>query len=44
LEDNAGADELVLAHDDLARIDAALPKGVASGKRYNDVMMKTVDA
>ncbi|AKU99144.1 Aldo-keto reductase [Labilithrix luteola] len=42
LEDNAGADDLVLTHDDLARLDAALPKGVASGERYNEVMMKTI--
>jgi aryl-alcohol dehydrogenase-like predicted oxidoreductase len=41
LEENAGAAELVLTQDDLARIEAAFPKGATSGDRYPD--MSTVN-
>lgn len=34
LEQNAGAVDLVLSPEDLARIDAVFPKGAASGHRY----------
>lgn len=44
LEENAGADDLVLTHDDLARIAEALPKGAASGLRYAETMMKSIDS
>jgi aryl-alcohol dehydrogenase-like predicted oxidoreductase len=43
LEDNAGADDLELTHDDLARLGAALPKGAVSGQRYTEAMMRTID-
>jgi aryl-alcohol dehydrogenase-like predicted oxidoreductase len=41
LEENAGAAELELTQDDLARIEAAFPKGATSGDRYPD--MSTVN-
>ena len=37
LEDNAGAVNVVLTKNDIARIDEAAPKGVASGERYADM-------
>jgi aryl-alcohol dehydrogenase-like predicted oxidoreductase len=42
LEENVAALEIVLSADDLARIDAAAPRGSASGERYPD--MSSVDA
>ena len=44
LEENAGALGVVLAADDLARIDAVAPKGVAAGPRYPEMAMKAIDA
>src|SRR3954469_6059432 len=41
LEENAAAAEIELSDDDLARIDEACPKGVASGERYAD--MSSID-
>ena len=43
LEENVGALAVALTPDDEARIDAALPKGAASGLRYPEAMMRTVD-
>ena len=37
LEENVQATEITLAPDDLARIDAASPKGAAAGQRYPDM-------
>ena len=37
LEENLGAAEVTLTADELARIDAAAPKGAASGDRYADM-------
>jgi aryl-alcohol dehydrogenase-like predicted oxidoreductase len=37
LEENAGATEVKLTPDDLARIDEAAPVGVAAGERYPDM-------
>lgn len=37
LEENLGALDVALTPDDLARIDAAFPKGAASGERYPDM-------
>ncbi|MBD2057939.1 aldo/keto reductase [Oculatella sp. FACHB-28] len=37
LEENAGAIEITLTADDLKRIDAVAPKGVAAGDRYSDM-------
>ena len=34
LEENAGAGDVALARADLARLDAAVPKGAAAGDRY----------
>ena len=44
LEENAGADSIKLTPADLKRIDEVAPKGVAAGQRYNEVMMKLVNA
>jgi len=44
LEENAGAQNVVLTDADLAVIDAIAPKGVASGLRYSEESMKAVDA
>jgi aryl-alcohol dehydrogenase-like predicted oxidoreductase len=41
LEENAGASEVDLTADDLARIEEAFPKGATSGDRYPD--MSTVN-
>ena len=41
LEENAGAGEVELIEDDLARIKAAFPKGATAGERYPD--MSTID-
>jgi aryl-alcohol dehydrogenase-like predicted oxidoreductase len=37
LEENVGAIDVVLDDDDLARIDAAAPKGGTAGDRYADM-------
>jgi len=44
LEENAGADAVKLSAADLRRIDEVAPKGAAAGHRYNEVMMKLVNA
>src|SRR3954447_18736815 len=41
LEENVAAAEIDLSDDELARIDEACPKGVASGERYAD--MSSID-
>jgi aryl-alcohol dehydrogenase-like predicted oxidoreductase len=41
LEENAGALEVELTHDELRRLDEAFPSGVAAGDRYPD--MSTVN-
>ncbi|MFN4282129.1 MAG: aldo/keto reductase [Alphaproteobacteria bacterium] len=43
LEDNLKAAEIVLAPDELARLDAALPPGAAAGTRYPAGQMKRVN-
>ncbi len=43
LEENAGAVDLKLSSDDLARIAEVAPRGVAAGDRYPAGMMQTVD-
>jgi aryl-alcohol dehydrogenase-like predicted oxidoreductase len=37
LEENVGATEITLTADELKRIDAVAPKGVAAGDRYSDM-------
>ncbi|HEV1998497.1 MAG TPA: aldo/keto reductase [Candidatus Dormibacteraeota bacterium] len=37
LEENAAAADVTLSSDDLARIDALVPAGMASGERYGDM-------
>ena len=44
LEQNAAAAEIVLSQEDLARIEDVFPKDAASGLRYPEAMMKTVNA
>jgi aryl-alcohol dehydrogenase-like predicted oxidoreductase len=44
LEENAKAVDIVLSEQELARIDEAFPKDAASGLRYPEPMMKTVNA
>ncbi|MDN5793290.1 MAG: aldo/keto reductase [Brevibacterium aurantiacum] len=41
LEENAGALDVVLSHDDLAALKAAVPRGVVVGDRYGD--MSSID-
>ena len=43
LEENAAATRVTLTPDELARIDDVLPRGSASGLRYSETMMRTVD-
>ena len=43
LEENVGALEVQLSADDLVRIDAIAPRGVASGLRYAEGGMSTVN-
>ena len=43
LEDNAGAAQVELSAEELARIDAALPPGAASGERYSQAGMALAD-
>jgi len=43
LEENARAVEVKLTKDDLARLDALAPRGVAAGTRYTEAGMKTVN-
>jgi aryl-alcohol dehydrogenase-like predicted oxidoreductase len=44
LEENAGAVDVMLSADDLAKIEAIFPKGAAAGTRYAEAMMKFVNA
>jgi aryl-alcohol dehydrogenase-like predicted oxidoreductase len=43
LEENAAAASIVLSREDLARIDAAAPKGAAAGERYPAAGMAIVN-
>jgi aryl-alcohol dehydrogenase-like predicted oxidoreductase len=43
LEENVSAASIVLTKEDLARIDAVAPKGVASGDRYQPAGMASVN-
>lgn len=43
LEENISATEIVLTKDELAQIDAIMPKGSVSGLRYPESMMKFVN-
>jgi len=43
LEDNAAAVEIVLTREELARIDAAAPKGATAGPRYSEQGMRGVN-
>ena len=44
LEENAGALKVKLTSEDLRRINEMAPKGVASGERYPETMMRLVNA
>ena len=43
LEDNAAAADVTLTADELAKIDAIAPRGVAAGERYTEPGMRTVN-
>jgi len=43
LEENAGALNVALTADDLARLDAAFPPGAARGTRYHEQAMKALN-
>jgi aryl-alcohol dehydrogenase-like predicted oxidoreductase len=43
LEENAGALDVMLTSDDLARLDAAFPPGAAKGTRYHEQAMKALN-
>jgi aryl-alcohol dehydrogenase-like predicted oxidoreductase len=43
LEENVGALHVTLSHDEIERLDAALPPGVAAGPRYNPRLMAYID-
>jgi aryl-alcohol dehydrogenase-like predicted oxidoreductase len=43
LEENIAASDIELTAEDLARIDEVAPKGVASGTRYPEAMMRFVN-
>jgi len=43
IEENAGATEVALSADDLARLDAALPPGAAAGTRYDAAGMSILN-
>lgn len=43
LEENAGALEVVLGTEDLARLDAVFPAGAAKGARYHEQAMKALN-
>jgi aryl-alcohol dehydrogenase-like predicted oxidoreductase len=43
LEENAAASDIELSGEDLARLNELAPKGVASGERYPEAMMKFVN-
>ena len=44
LESNAAAATLELSADDLAAIEAAVPRDAVAGTRYNDAGMRSIDA
>jgi aryl-alcohol dehydrogenase-like predicted oxidoreductase len=43
LDENVAALKIALTEDDLARIDAAAPKGAAAGTRYPEASMRSVN-
>ena len=43
LEQNTGATEVILSQENLARIDEVFPKDAATGLRYPEAMMKSVN-
>ncbi len=43
IEENVDATEINLTKDELAQIEAVFPKGAASGMRYPEAMMKSVN-
>ena len=44
LEENVGALDVKFTPDDLAQIEEILPKGSVAGERYNEHMMRLIDA
>ncbi|MDI1428536.1 aldo/keto reductase [Polyangium sorediatum] len=44
LEENIAAEAIALSADDLARLDAVMPRGAAAGPRYAEVSMRLLNA
>ncbi|TKD11879.1 aldo/keto reductase [Polyangium fumosum] len=44
LEENIAAEAIALSADDLARLDAVMPRGAAAGARYAEVSMRLLNA
>jgi aryl-alcohol dehydrogenase-like predicted oxidoreductase len=44
LEDNCAASDVELSAGNIAFLDAAAPVGAATGGRYPDALMKSIDA
>ncbi|MDC0740523.1 aldo/keto reductase [Polyangium mundeleinium] len=44
LEENIAAEAISLSADDLARLDAVMPRGAAAGARYAEVSMRLLNA
>jgi aryl-alcohol dehydrogenase-like predicted oxidoreductase len=44
LEENVGALDVELTPQDLAEIERIFPKGAVAGERYNEQMMRLIDA
>jgi hypothetical protein len=44
LEENVGALNVQLSPRDLAEIEKIFPKGAVAGERYNEQMMRLIDA
>ncbi len=42
LEENAGAADVTLTEEDLARIEESMPRGSAAGERYAEEQMRAV--
>ena len=43
VEENAGAQDVMLTEEDLRRIEEAMPRGSAAGERYTEQQMRSVN-
>jgi aryl-alcohol dehydrogenase-like predicted oxidoreductase len=44
LEENVGSVALTLGKDELAKLDAIMPRGAAAGQRYPEIGMRSIDS